>query len=107
MKRYILAIFVLLMMIGCGGSNKVQVQGIVTKHYDDTQEYFLVKDEETQKVYRFSKESEAQLEGKEGHSIKMKAKVMDSNSTDQYVATVASCTKCHHSVTITAPSDFK
>lgn len=107
MTKHILAIFILLMMIGCGGANKLQVEGVITKHHDDTQEYFLVKDEESQKVYRFAKESEAQLTDKIGHSIKMKAKILDTNGTDEYVATVASCTKCHHSVKIYEKSDFK
>ena len=106
MQKHILAIFILLMMIGCGGTNKLQVEGVVTKHHDDREAYFLVKDEESQKVYRFAKESEAQLIGKEGHIIKMKAKILDSNGTDEYVATVASCTKCHHGVKIYEQSDF-
>ena len=106
MRKHILAIFILLMMIGCGGTNKLQVEGVITKHHDDREAYFLVKDEESQKVYRFAKESEAQLTDRVGHSIKMKAKILDNNSTDGYVATVASCTKCHHSVNIYEKSDF-
>jgi hypothetical protein len=107
MKKHFLVIFILLMLIGCGGTNKLQVEGVITKHHDDREEYFLVKDKESKKVYRFTKESEAQLNGKVGHSIKMKAKILDTNSTDEYVATVASCTKCHHSVKIYEKSDFK
>jgi len=106
MKKSIFAIVVLLMIIGCGGTNKLQVEGVITKHHDDREAYFLVKDEESQKVYRFAKESEAQLVNKVGHSIKMKAKILDTNSTQEYVATVASCTKCHHSVKITEKSTF-
>ena len=100
MKKHILAVFILLMMIGCGGTNKLQVEGVITKHHDDREEYFLVKDKESQKVYRFAKESETQLSEKVGHSIKMNAKILDANSTNEYVATVVSCTKCHHSVKI-------
>ena len=106
MKKSIFAIVVVLMMLGCGGTNKLQVEGVITKHHDDREAYFLVKDEESQKVYRFAKESEAQLVDKVGHSIKMKAKILDTNATDQYVATVASCTKCHHGVKIYEKSDF-
>ena len=106
MIKRILGIAILLVMIGCGGTNKLQVEGVITKHHDDREDYFLVKDEESQKVYRFAKESEAQLAGKVGHSIKMKAKILDTNSTDTYVATVASCTKCHHSVKIYEKSSF-
>ena len=106
MRKHILAIFILLMMIGCGGTNKLQVEGVITKHHDDREAYFLVKDEESQKVYRFAKESEAQLTDRVGHSIKMKAKILGTNSTDGYVTTVASCTKCHHSVNIYEKSDF-
>ena len=107
MKKYLLVIFILFMMLGCGGTNKLQVEGVITKHHDDREEYFLVKDNESQKVYRFAKESEAQLTDKVGHSIKMKAKILDTNSTNEYAATVASCTKCHHGVKIYDKSDFK
>lgn len=106
MTKHILAISILLIMVGCGGTNKLQVEGVITKHHDDRESYFLVKDNESQKVYRFAKESETQLLDNVGHSIKMKAKIVDSNSTNEYVATVASCTKCHHSVKIYEKSDF-
>jgi uncharacterized protein YcfL len=36
MRKHILAIFILLMMIGCGGTNKLQVEGVITKHHDDS-----------------------------------------------------------------------
>ena len=98
MKR-ILSITLLMMIIGCSGENRVKISGVISKQSDKKEEFFVVKDKESGKIYRFDKKSEKEVADKVGHKIKMKGKILTSADTTQ-VATVSICTKCHHSFKI-------
>ena len=98
MKK-LLALSVLIMILGCSGPNKVKISGTITKQSDSAGKFFVVKDNETGKLYRFSKKSEKDISDKIGHSIKMKGKILESSDTAT-VDTVSICTKCHHSYKI-------
>ena len=99
MRLSLLSLFTLLAIIGCSGENKVKVSGVISKQANQTGEFFVVKDSETGKIYRFDKKSEKEISDKVGHSIKMKGKILTSSDTSK-VATVAVCTKCHHSMSV-------
>ena len=96
MYKNILILPLLIAIIGCSGENKVKISGVITKQSDKTEEFFMVKDKETGKLYRFDKKSEQNISDKIGHSIKMKGKILKSSDTSK-VATVSICTRCHHS----------
>ncbi len=98
MNKILFACVVSLLFMGCGGENKLKVTGTLEKHHKNGQEYFTVKDDETSKLYRIAKKSEASLEDRLGHRISMKVKVLEESSPAQGVETIASCTKCHHSI---------
>jgi hypothetical protein len=100
MIKAVLSIFIMVMAIGCASSSKVKVSGVITEHHDGSSQYFTVKDTETGKIYRFSKKSEADISDKAGHTINMKAKILETPEGAQNMATVSICTKCHHSMTI-------
>ena len=100
MIKAVLSILIMVMAIGCASSSKVKVSGVITKHQKGNEEYFTVKDTETGKIYRFSKKSEADISDKAGHTIEMKAKILDAPEGAQNMATVSICTKCHHSMII-------
>ena len=98
MTKVLLLAVVMALFIGCGGDGKLKVKGTLTKHSVEGQDYFTIKDEKTNKLYRIDKNSEVELADKEGHKIKMAIKVLEKDSSADGVDTVASCTKCHHSV---------
>ncbi len=98
MKKILLLVTIATLFIGCGGDNKLKVSGTLTKHTKDGGDFFTIKDDKTNKLYRISKKSENTLKDKEGHKIKMAIKVLEKDSSAQGVETVISCTKCHHSV---------
>jgi len=98
MKQILLAIVVSGLFFGCGGTNRIKISGVLTKHNKDAQSYFTIRDENSSKLYRVSKESTIPLEDLAGHKISMKAKVLEDSTNAQGVKTVVSCTKCHHKV---------
>jgi len=98
MKKILLLLAVATLFLGCGGDNKLKVSGTLTKHTKDGGDYFTIKDDKTNKLYKIAKKSEAVLADKEGHKIKMAIKVLEKDSSAEGVDTVMSCTKCHHSI---------
>ena len=99
MKHYLLTALILITIIGCSGENKVSVSGVIAKQNNTTGEFFVVKDSETGKLYRFDKKSEKDIADKIGHSIKMQGKILKSTDTSTS-ATISICTKCHHNMSI-------
>ncbi|NOZ89999.1 MAG: hypothetical protein GXO60_01805 [Epsilonproteobacteria bacterium] len=97
--KSILSVALLIVIMGCSGENRVKISGVISKQSDKKEEFFVVKDKESGKVYRFDKKSEKEVADKVGHNIKMKGKILNSSDTTQ-VATVSICTKCHHSFKI-------
>ena len=89
----------LVMVLGCSGPNKVKISGTIEKQSNSSGNFFVVKDSETGKLYRFSKKSEASIADKVGHSIKMKGKILETPGTAE-IPTINICTKCHHSYKI-------
>jgi len=98
LKYTVIFLTIGLFFIGCGGTNKLTVSGTLIKHSKEGQDYFTIKDDKTNKLYQIAKKSEEFLKDKINHKIKMKAKVLEESSSAQGVATIASCTKCHHSI---------
>ncbi len=98
MKRILILLTIATLFLGCGGDNKLKVSGTLTKHSKDGRNYFTIKDDKTNKLYRIAKKSETALEDKEGHKIKMAIKVLEKDTSAEGVDTVMSCTKCHHSI---------
>ena len=98
MKKLILLSVIATLFLGCGGDGKLKVSGTLTKHNLNGQEYFTIKDEKTNKLYRIDKSSNTALADEEGHKIKMAVKVLEKDSSAEGVDTIVSCTKCHHSI---------
>ncbi len=96
--KILVTLSVLLLLAGCSGPNKVAISGTIEKQSDSAGNFFVLKDIDTGSLYRFSKKSENNISDKVGHSIRMKAKVLRSETTA--VDTVSICTKCHHSYKI-------
>jgi len=92
-------LFLFISIMGCSGENRVKISGVIKKQTDKKEEFFVVKDKETGKLYKFDKKSEKEVANKVGHSIKMKGKILKSSDTTK-VATISICTKCHHSFKI-------
>lgn len=93
--RSLLMTIVLLSIVGCSGEKKIKVSGVIEKQSNKTENFFVVKDKESGKIYRFDKKSEKDIADKVGHSIKMKGKILKSSDSSK-VAMVSICTKCHH-----------
>ena len=100
MIKTLLLVAVVALFMGCGGDGKLKVKGTLSKQSLDGQDYFTIKDDKTNKLYRIDKESEVMIADKDGHKIKMAVKVLETDSSADGVDTVASCTKCHHSIKV-------
>ena len=98
MRYKLLFLVVGILFLGCAGENKVKVSGTLTKHHKEERDYFTIKDDKTNKLYQIAKKSEIFLKNRVNHKVSMKAKILEESSSAQGVQTIASCTKCHHSI---------